>query len=135
MPIRPLPLVLALSFSAAHAQTSDDVSPHALCAKRADALLTALGEADYALAAADFDAALRARYPAATLEQDYTSLPSKYGPLLGRGRPHVGDVAHQAVVMTPLIFAHGTLSAEVHCNADGSVSDVRLAPAQVMQGH
>jgi len=124
-------MFLAASVSTVQAQTSD-MSVHALCDAHADALLTALDQAHYDTAAADFNDALRTRYPAAKLQRDYESLPSKYGKMLGRGRPHTGDMAGHSVVMTPLIFEHGTLSAEVHCDADGAVSDVRLQPTQVM---
>ena len=126
-------LFSAASVAAVHAQTPADVSVHALCDTHADALLTALDESHYDAATTDFDDALRTRYPAAKLQLDYESLPSKYGKMLGRGRPHTGDVAGHTVVMTPLIFEHGTLSAEVHCDADGAVSDLRLVPTQVMR--
>jgi hypothetical protein len=126
-----LAMFFAAFVSTAHAQTSD-MSVHALCDAHADALLTALDQSHYDTAAADFNDALRARYSAEKLQHDYESLPSKYGKMLGRGRPHVGDMAGHTVVMTPLIFEHGTLSAEVHCDADGAVSDVRLEPTQVM---
>ena len=133
MPIRRWSmLLLAASTAAAHAQTSADVSVHALCDRHADALLTALDETHYDAATTDFDDALRTRYPAAKLRLDYESLPTTYGKMLGRGRPHTGDMAGHTVVMTPLIFERGTLSAEVHCDADGTVSDVRFVPTQVM---
>jgi len=124
-------MFLAASVSTVQAQTSD-MSVHALCDAHADALLTALDQSHYDAAVTDFDDALRTRYPAAKLQHDYESLPLKYGKMLGRGRPHTGDMAGHSVVMTPLIFEHGTLSAEVHCDADGAVSDVRLQPTQVM---
>ena len=125
-------LLLAVAAAAAHAQKPTDVSAHALCDTHADALLTALDETHYDAATTDFDDALRTRYPVAKLRQDYDSLPAKYGKMLGRGRPHTGDMAGHTVVMTPLIFEHGTLTAEVHCGSDGAVSDVRLVPTQVM---
>jgi len=125
-------LLLGAAVVTAHAQTSADVSVHALYEAHADALLTALDEAHYDAATTDFDDALRTRYAAAKLQQDYESLPSKYCKMLGRGRPHTGDMAGHTVVMTPLIFERGTLTAEVHCGADGAVSDVRLVPTQVM---
>jgi hypothetical protein len=125
-------LVLSVLAPGAHAQTPVDASVHARCAKHADALFSALDEASYDAATSDFDAPLRARYPAAKLKQDYEALPSTYGLPLGRGRPHIGDIGGHAVVMVPMIFERGTLTAEVHCAADGSVSDFRLQPTQVM---
>lgn len=125
-------LLFAAAAAVAAAQAPADMSVHALCDARADALLTALDETHYDAATKDFDDALRARYPAAKLQQDYESLPSKYGRMLGRGRPHTGDMAGHTVVVTPLIFEHGTLTAEVHCDADGAVWNVRLVPTQVM---
>lgn len=134
MPTRKWSILLfaAAVAAAADAQTSADVSVHVLCETHADALLNALDAARYDAATTDFDDAFRTRYPAAKLQQDYESLPSKYGKMLGRGRPHTGDMGGHTVVMTPLIFERATLTAEVHCDADGAVSDVRLQPTQVM---
>ena len=131
MPIRACSILIFFAV-AAPAQTPVDASVHALCEAHADALLGALGDAHYDVATTDFDDALRARYPAAKLQQDYEALPSTYGKMLGRGRPHTGDMSGRAVVMAPLIFERGTLTAEVHCDADGAVSDLRLLPTQVM---
>lgn len=126
-------LALALLFAAPlHAQTPANASVHGICDAHADALLGALDEAHYDAATTDFDATLRARYPAARLRQDYEALPASYGKMLGRGRPHTGDVGGHTVVMAPLIFERGTLTAEIHCDADGAVSDLRLTPTQVM---
>ena len=124
--------ILVLASVPLHAQTPVDASVHALCEQHANALFGALDDANYDTAITDFDAALRTRYPAAKLRQDYESLPATYGKLVGRGRPHIGDMSGHAVVMAPLIFERGTLTAEVHCAADGSISDLRLLPTQVM---
>ncbi|HKE47919.1 MAG TPA: hypothetical protein VKB52_07625 [Rhodanobacteraceae bacterium] len=125
------PLLLALAAAVPlHAET--DGSPHALCDAHANALIDALGDAKYDAATADFDAALRARLSAAQLRKDYEALPASLGKLLGRGRPHLGDVGGHTVVMAPLIFEHGTVTAEVHCDGEGAVSDVRLQPTQAM---
>jgi hypothetical protein len=134
MSVRLLPIMVstALFATASYAQTPVAPSVHALCEAHADALFGALDEAHYDTATTDFDAALRARDPASKLRQDYESLPSKYGKRLGRGRSHVGDVSGHAVVMIPLIFERGTLTAEVHCGPDGSITDFRLLPTQVM---
>ncbi|HEV7491195.1 MAG TPA: hypothetical protein VGO25_10340 [Rhodanobacteraceae bacterium] len=124
--------MLFLAAVLARAQTPADSSVHALCDSHADALLGALDAAHYDIATTDFDDALRARYSAEKLRKDYEGLPSKYGKMLGRGRPHLGDISEHTVVLTPLIFERGTLTAEVRCNAEGSVSDLRLVPTQVM---
>jgi len=125
-------LILLVACASLHAQTPANSSVHALCDEHANALFGALEEAHYDTAIADFDAALRARYSAAKLRQDYEALPATYGKLIGRGRPHTGDMSGHAVVMAPLIFERGTLTAEVHCDADGGISDFRLEPTQVM---
>ena len=130
MTIRHPLLLLLLAALPAYAQT--DGSVHSLCDAHANALFDALGDARYDAATADFDATLRARYPAASLRKDYEALPSSYGKLLGRGRPHLGDVGGHTVVMAPLIFERGTVTAEVHCDGEGAVSEVRLEPTQVM---
>jgi len=110
-----------------------NLSAHALCEAHANTLFDALDSAHYDAASADFDAALRARYSAAKLKQDYEVLPSEYGKMLGRGRPHTGDMGGHTVVMAPMIFERGTITAEVHCNGEGAVSDLRLLPTQVMK--
>ena len=109
-----------------------NVSVHALCETHANDVFSALDEADYAAAVAHFDARLRGRYAADQLKHDYEALPASYGKLLLRGRPHTGDVGGHTLVLTPLIFERGTLTAEVHCAGDGTVSDFKLAPTQVM---
>jgi hypothetical protein len=129
MPIHVLSLLLSM---ATPLQADAQPNPHALCDAHADALLGALDQAHYDTATADFDAALRARYSAAKLRQDYEGLPASYGKALGRGRPHTADISGHAVVMTPLIFERGTLTAEIRCDADGAVSGLRLTPTQVM---
>jgi hypothetical protein len=121
-----------IAFLAAAAAHAEAQNAHALCQARADAALTALGEARYEAATTGFDAALSARYSAAKLGQDYAALSSKYGPLLGRGRPHTGDMAGHPVVMTPLIYERGTATVEVQCDGDGTVSDLRLLATQAM---
>lgn len=128
-PIAAIAIVL-LASPPLRAETTVDA--HALCDAHADALITALGDAHYNEATADFDAALRSRYTILQLSKDYESLPSRYGKMLGRGRPHTGDAGGHTVVLTPLIFERGTITAEVHCSSDGAVSDLRLDVTQVM---
>ena len=130
MTIRPSLLLLVLAALPLRAETNGSV--HSLCDAHANTLFDALGEARYDTATTDFDATLRARYSAEQLRKDYEALPSRYGKLLGRGRPHLGDVAGHTVVMAPLIFERGTVAAEVHCDGEGAVSDVRLQPTQAM---
>lgn len=127
-----LAAALALAVSAACAQEANPPSPHALCEAHADALLTALGEGRYDAAPADFDSALRARYTPEKLKQDYEWLPSNYGKVLGRGRPHSAEIAGRTVVMTPLIFENGTATVDVRCDGAGTISDLRLLPTQAM---
>jgi hypothetical protein len=126
--------ILALAFiaCAANAEDANEASPHALCESRADALLTALGEGRYDAAPADFDDALRARYTPAKLKQDYEWLPSNYGKVLGRGRPHSAEINSHPVVMTPLIFENGTATVDVRCDGAGTITDLRLLPTQAM---
>jgi hypothetical protein len=126
--------ILALAFiaSAANAQDANEASPRALCESRANALLTALGEGKYDAASTDFDDALRARYTPAKLKQDYEWLPSNYGKVLGRGRPHSAEINGRPVVMTPLIFENGTATIDVRCDGAGAITDLRLLPTQAM---
>lgn len=131
MSIYMLPFLLSIA-TPQQVDAEAQPSAHALCDAHADALLGALDEAHYDAATADFDTALHARYSAAKLKQDYEALPASYGKMLGRGRPHTGDIGGHAVVMTPLIFERGTLTAEVRCDEKGAVSDLRLTPTQVM---
>src|SRR6185312_12508518 len=122
--------ILALAVPAANAQDTDAPTPHVLCEAHADALLTALGEGKYDAATADFDAALRAQYTPAKLKQDYEWLPSNYGAVRGRGRPHSAEVGGHTVVMTPLIFENGTITVEVRCDGAGAVTHLRQLPTQ-----
>ncbi|HEX5123247.1 MAG TPA: hypothetical protein VFV97_08355 [Rhodanobacteraceae bacterium] len=132
MPRVAIATILALAALPATAQDANETSPHALCDAHADALLSALGEGRYDAATTDFDAALRARYTPAKLKQDYEWLPSNYGSALGRGRAHSAEVNGRTTVMTPLIFANGTITVEVHCDGAGAVTDLKLLPTQSM---
>ena len=129
-----LAIIAALAFAtpAAHAEDAGEASPHALCEAHADAMLTALGEAKYDDATDDFDEALRARYTAAQLKHDYEWLPSNYGKVLGRGRPHSAEINGRTVVMTPLIYENGTSTIEVRCDAAGAIAQLKLLPTQAM---
>lgn len=132
MPRLAIAAILALAFPLANAQDDSPPSPHKLCEMHADALLTALGEAKYDAATADFDDALRARYTPQKLKQDYEWLPSNYGNARGRGRPHSAEINGHTLVMTPLIFENGTISVDVRCDGAGAVTDLRLLPTQAM---
>ena len=123
---------LALLLATTAPAQAADISAHELCDAHADALLGALDAAHYDVATADFDSALRTRYTATKLRQDYEALPASYGKMLGRGRPHTADISDHTVVMVPLIFERGTLTAEIRCDSEGAVSDLRLTPTQVM---
>jgi hypothetical protein len=124
---------VAIAVSSAQAQDPRESSPRARCETDADTLLGALGESHYDAATADFNDALRTRYPSAKLKQDYESLPASYGKALGVGRPHSAEIDGRTVVMTPLIFERGTLTVEVHCDAQGRIADLKLLPTQTMQ--
>jgi hypothetical protein len=131
MTLRIAALLFFAAVSLAHAE-DEAPSPQTLCATHADALLGALDEARWDAATTDFDATLRARYTAAKLKQDYEALPAKLGKAVGRGRPHTAEMGGHPVVMTPLIFERGLLTAEVRCDGAGAVSDFRLETTQVM---
>jgi hypothetical protein len=123
-------LIIALAASALPLRA--EPSARVVCSDRANALLAALDEGRYGDATRDFDDALRTRYPATKLRQDHESLPAKFGKLLGRGRPHGGDINGHGVVMTALIFERGTVTAEIRCDGAGAISDLRLLPTQAM---
>jgi hypothetical protein len=124
--------VHAIALAADDDGTSLEASVHARCDAHTQSLFDAIDQADYAGATALFDAPLRERYTAEKLKQDVEAMPATYGKMLGRGRPHTGDMNGHTVVMAPLIFERGTVTAEIHCASDGTVSDFRLAPTQVM---
>ena len=123
---------IVLSALPARAQDASGASPHALCQTHADAMLTALGEAKYDAAAANFDDSLRTRYTPAKLKQDYEALPAKLGKAMGRGRAHAGEMGGHPAVMTALIFEHGLSTAEIRCDGAGAVSDFKLETTQTM---
>jgi hypothetical protein len=131
MTLRIAALLFFAALPLAHAE-DEAPSPQTLCTTHADALLGALDEARWDAATTDFDATLRARYTAAKLKQDYEALPAKLGKAVGRGRPHTAEMGGHPVVMTPLIFERGLLTAEVRCDGAGAVSDFRLETTQVM---
>jgi len=131
MTLRIAALLFFAALPLAHAE-DEAPSPQTLCTTHADALLGALDEARWDAATTDFDASLRARYTAAKLKQDYEALPAKLGKAVGRGRPHTAEMGGHPVVMTPLIFERGLLTAEVRCDGAGAVSDFRLETTQVM---
>jgi len=131
MTLRIAALLFFAALPLAHAE-DEAPSPQTLCTTHADALLGALDEARWDAATTDFDATLRARYTAAKLKQDYEALPAKLGKAVGRGRPHTAEMGGHPVVMTPLIFERGLLTAEVRCDGAGTVSDFRLETTQVM---
>jgi hypothetical protein len=126
----PTPILATLLLPLALMQASPE--EHAKCEAHANALFEALDAGEFDKARADFDTALAARYPATKIRDDYAALPSRLGHMMGRGRPHVGDMAGRAVVMAPMIFERGTVTAEVHCGADGAVTDLKLQPTQSM---
>jgi len=129
MTIRLLPLLLLSALPLANAE-DDAPSAQTLCARHADALLDALDEAHYDAATTDFDAALRTRYTAAKLKVDSEALPAKLGAAMGRGRQHIAETGGHPVVMTPLIYERGTVTAEVRCDGGGAISDLRLDVTQ-----
>ena len=131
MTLRIAALLFFAALPLAHAE-DEAPSPQTLCTTHADALLGALDEERWDAATTDFDAALRARYTAAKLKQDYEALPAKLGKAVGRGRPHTAEMGGHPVVMTPLIFERGLLTAEVRCDGAGAVSDFSLETTQVM---
>jgi hypothetical protein len=131
MTIRLASLILLAVLPLAHAE-DDAPSAQTLCTTHADALLGALDAARWDAATVDFDPALRARFTAAKLRQDYEALPAKLGKAIGRGRPHTAEMSGHPVVMTPLIFERGLATAEVRCDGSGRVSDFRLETTQAM---
>jgi len=131
MTLRIAALLFFAALPLAHAE-DEAPSPQTLCTTHADALLGALDEARWDAATTDFDAALRARYTAVKLRQDYEALPAKLGKAIGRGRPHTAEMGGHPVVMTPLIFERGLLTAEVRCDGAGAVIDFRFETTQVM---
>jgi hypothetical protein len=131
MTIRLASLLLLAALPLAHA-ADEAPSAQTLCATHADALLAAIDEARWDAATIDFDAALRTRYPAAKLRQDYEALPAKLGKAIGRGRPHAAEIGGHPVVMTPLVFERGLSTAEIRCDGEGAISDLKLETTQTM---
>ncbi|MGA9421748.1 MAG: DUF3887 domain-containing protein [Rhodanobacteraceae bacterium] len=118
-------LVALLGIGHAHAQALD---PQELCRQHASAFLDALDKNDYAGAGVDFDASMQTALPPKKLEQEWTSLVSKYGKLNARGQPHTAVDQGYIAVMVPLIFEHATLAAQIACDTTGAVAGFHMVP-------
>lgn len=102
------------------------------CESRSTALLDAASKGDFATAAKDFDAKMRSALPPEKFRETWASL-SQFGALQARGQPHPSKGDGYFIVMTPLIFEHANLVAQVACGSDGRVAGFHVKPLSALQ--
>ncbi|TAN06360.1 MAG: DUF3887 domain-containing protein [Rhodanobacteraceae bacterium] len=98
------------------------------CTHRSDALLDALGKANYSAATAHFDRDMKTRLDAAKLRTAWLGVGAQVGALKARGTPRSFLYQGFSVVATPLQFARGQLTAQVACNGAGQVAGFYIRP-------
>lgn len=99
------------------------------CTHATTALVGNLDKGDFKGATADFDATMQANLGADKLGAVWQQVSHQFGALQGHGTPqnmlYQGDV----VISLPLRFAHGSINAQVACDAAGKVAGFFLRPA------
>lgn len=94
----------------------------------AQSLLDDLQHAHYDAVVARFDATMKAQLGATQLKAVWESLPNGMGALQRRGPPTVATQASATTVSIPLVFAKGTLVAQVTSIPAGQVSGFFIRP-------
>lgn len=102
------------------------------CESRSAALLDAAKKGDFAAASKDFDAKMRSAMPPEKFRDTWASL-AQFGALQARGQSHPSKGDGYFIVMTPLIFEHANLVAQVACGSDGRVAGFHVKPLSAVQ--
>ncbi len=102
------------------------------CESRSTSLLDAANKGDFATAVKDFDAKMRSALPPEKFRETWASL-AQFGALQARGQPHPSKGDGYLIVMTPLIFEHANLVAQVACGSDGRVAGFHVKPLSALQ--
>lgn len=100
------------------------------CTTRSSELLDALRKGDFAAATRHFDAPMKVAVDAQKLGGIWQhGLPVQFGAFDHAGAPAPGSRGNDAMVDTPLHFAHGDLVMRVVCHTEGDVAGLRFLPA------
>lgn len=99
------------------------------CARVASTLVTNLSKGDFKGATSDFDASMTAKLGADKLGAVWQQVSQQFGKLEGRGAMQNAMFSGDVVVLLPLRFEKGALSAQVACDAAGKIAGFFLRPA------
>lgn len=99
------------------------------CARVASTLVDSLAKGDFKAATADFDATMTSGLGADKLAAVWQQVDQQFGKLEGRGTLQNAMYQGDVVVVLPLRFAKGNVSAQVACDADGKIAGFFLRPA------
>lgn len=102
------------------------------CEARSTSLLDAAQKGDFAAATKDFDARMRSAMPPEKFKETWASL-AQFGALQARGQAHPSKGEGYFIVMTPLIFEHTNLIAQIACGSDGRIAGFHVKPLSVLQ--
>jgi len=91
-------------------------------------LLDRLDRGEYAEAVADFTPDMLKAVPATQIQQIWASLPQQLGKPLRRGDATVTPANGMELVMVPLYYERGALTANIAVTPDGRIAGLRLLP-------
>jgi hypothetical protein len=120
-------LALALLSPPIHAQDLSSAA-NKRCEQSTQTMLAALQTADFNSASENFSPSLRERLTPEKLRSVWESLPVKVGALRAIGRFHAGRMGGHPEVYIPLIFERATVTGDVACANDGTITDFKLTP-------
>lgn len=98
------------------------------CSHLSSALLDALDKGDYQAATTHFDSTMQAGLSTQKLRTAWLNVGAQVGQLEARGTPRSFMYQGLSVVTTPMRFAHGGLTAQVACNAEGQITGFYMRP-------
>jgi dienelactone hydrolase len=99
------------------------------CVALSNASLNALARNDYKSAGKDFAPAFASQSPPSKVEQAWQSLQAAVGDYQSHGVARVQTVRGQAVVVTPIKFAHASWDALFTCDSHSQITTAQLLPA------
>ena len=123
-----VPITPAAATASPSAKAINELAPQAAaasiesCISKTDALLAALDRGDYQGAEMDFNPTMQAGLPPAQLQQNWESLPARFGKPGPRGAPHNNLSNGYVVITVPMPFPSMMLAAQVACAADGKIA-------------
>lgn len=103
------------------------------CMALSEALLDALGKADYPTAGHAFNNEMKKALPPAKLQEAWESLLTNFGLPQLRGDPQGKRDKDLAAIYTPLKFERGNLVSQVACDVDGKIAGFYVVPEMPAQ--